>query len=87
MATVESSDIVVVVEFGVPLSAMLALISQSSCLGMRVTYGPMSEGVIGSAGGGGRLIRVGAFPRGLSEAIVIGELRIIASRIHWAMSC
>ena len=37
---------------------MLVLGAQSKVI--RLTYGPSSEGVTGSEGGGGRLIRVGA---------------------------
>lgn len=47
MATVDSSDMVVVPELGVP--------------------GPMSEGVSGSDGGGGRLIKVGVLVDILTE--------------------
>ena len=60
MATVESSDMDVVAELGVPLVTIVSkmrLKRKSAVEG--ATYG-MSEGVTGSEGGGGRLMRVGA---------------------------
>lgn len=63
MATVESSDMEVVVELGVPLDFMLASFSQTTRWG---AYGT-SEGVTGSEGGGGRLIKVGAFDMAAAE--------------------
>lgn len=59
MATVESSDIDVVAEFGVPLIDGLGQYLITAVL-KRPTHGA-SEGVTGSDGGGGRLIRVGGF--------------------------
>lgn len=55
MATVDSSDMVVVAEFGVPLTKSANTLARHDA-----TYG-ISLGVAGSAGGGGRLIKVGAF--------------------------
>jgi hypothetical protein len=57
---VESSDIEVVVEFGVPLRDLYDQLGRLSDGSFGGAYG-MSEGVTGSDGGGGRLIRVGAF--------------------------
>jgi hypothetical protein len=58
MATVESSDMDVMVEFGVPLRDLYGQLGRG-LKGAGRTYG-MSEGVTGSEGGGGRLIKVGA---------------------------
>lgn len=69
-AVVESADMDVVVEFGVPLENVLALTlpeKQGGCLWMRCwllkrgeTHG-MSVGVSGLEGGSGMLIKVGVF--------------------------
>ena len=56
MATVESSDMEVVAELGVPLEDVSA--HKALYCAQLVTYGA-SEGVAGSAGGGGRLMKVG----------------------------
>ena len=58
MATVDSSDIDVVAELGVPLEVDGQLLLYDPSQG-DVPYGA-SPGVPGSDGGGGRLIRVGA---------------------------
>ena len=77
MAVVERADREVVPEFGVPLpspmSATIFANSAVSFLGSRpstTTYGPMSDGVTGSAGGGGRLIKVGVVILGLGIAVL-----------------
>lgn len=49
----------VMVELGVPLRACKHDPGASGLVRME-TYGPISDGVIGSDGGGGRLINVGA---------------------------
>jgi hypothetical protein len=56
IATVDKALKEVVVELGVPLYE-----SELGILAGKLwrSYGPMSEGVTGSDGGGGRLIRVG----------------------------
>ena len=56
MATVDSSDMDVVVELGVPLASSLSV---APAVRTWLTYGA-SPGVPGSDGGGGRLISVGA---------------------------
>ena len=56
----ESSEIEVVVEFGVPLRDLWSQRIEQRANPMSVAYGT-SEGVTGSDGGGGRLIRVDAF--------------------------
>lgn len=42
------------------------------------SYGPMSEGVTGSEGGGGRLIRVG---------VVIVVIDSVVSSVRWILNC
>lgn len=64
MAVVDSADSDVVPEFGVPLECpdtISSLFPDSlQCKqGTRISYGPISDGVTGSDGGGGRLMRVG----------------------------
>lgn len=58
MAVVDRADSDVVPELGVPLSMSVSWIScgQTS---RGITYGPISDGVTDSEGGGGKLIRVG----------------------------
>jgi hypothetical protein len=58
MATVDSSDMVVVAELGVPLHAHCQPSLRAASL-RGLPYGA-SPGVPGSDGGGGRLISVGA---------------------------
>lgn len=59
MAVVDKAEREVVVELGVPLSSSRCQsISQTGRSG-RWSYGPISDGVTGSEGGGGRLIKVG----------------------------
>ena len=78
MATVESSDIDVVVELGVPLSVHC----QSSVLTgphlNMVSYGA-SPGVSNSDGGGGRLMSVGALP---DMMLVVGSVGL-----WWSSFC
>lgn len=58
MAVVDKAEREVVAELGVPLSSRCQSISQTGKSGRR-SYGPISDGVTGSEGGGGRLIKVG----------------------------
>jgi hypothetical protein len=69
IAVVERAEREVVVELGVPLCLYDSVSSNltkrwTSCVIYRIlgreNYGPISEGVPGSEGGGGRLIKVGA---------------------------
>jgi len=66
MATVESSDMVVVAELGVPLATHVSVRErQSSCSVRGMPYG--TSGVPGSEGAGGRLMSVGGF------AVIMGR--------------
>ena len=56
IATVDKAESDVVPEFGVPLVTLSVILNDDM---FAETYGPMSEGVTGSEGGGGRLISVG----------------------------
>lgn len=75
MAVVERAEREVVVELGVPLGRDVSEEREEVGRGLetgcrqsgRRTYGPMSEGVAGSEGGGGRLMRVGAAMIGKSS--------------------
>lgn len=78
MATVESSDMQVVVEFGEPLRGVSSYYQGAVVTG-KTTYGMEPEGVVKSVGGGGILMKVGVAivmtskQRGLGGVSRVGE--------------
>lgn len=69
IAVVDKADKEVVPEFGVPLSPCHQDVSLPIQHRNQGSYGPMSDGVTGSEGGGGRLISVGVVMMGIVSAV------------------
>lgn len=85
MATVESSDIEVVAELGVPLPIVSTLpVIHGRRKSPGSTHGPASEGVTGSEGGGGRFIRVGC---DMALEFLLERCRRAAPQVRWNFLC